>query len=85
MRISAIFETKIAGDEWLSGKACAFAAWLTPSIDDCHMGAISRARWSSCDRVTGRVEADVFPEFAADVLAKAYRLASSVDFHRVSI
>lgn len=64
--------------------ARAFAAWLTPSADD--FTAVRRAQWSSNNSETGEVEADVYPEFAADVLRKIQRLnPRSLSVHSVSI
>lgn len=65
------------------GVARAFAQWLTPGANTCE---ISRAQWSSTNSETGEVEADIYPEFMADVLRKIRRLrARSLSVHSVSL
>ena len=63
--------------------ARAFAGWLTPASDS---GETVRAQWSCHNPETGEIEADVFPEFVADVMAKIHRLKPRfVSFHTVSL
>lgn len=62
----------------------AFAQWLTPSADDFY--AVRRAKWSCHNADTGEIEADVYPEFMADVMRKIARLhPRSLSVHSVSI
>lgn len=63
--------------------ATAFARWLCPSPDSMEAHKAQYCRWNPS---TGQVEAAIYPEFAADVLRKLYRLKPShLEFHTVSL
>lgn len=65
------------------GIARAFWLWLAPAADS---SEVKRAQWASVNPETGEVEADIYPEFVADVIAKIRRLkAREFSCHSVSL
>ena len=68
---------------FVGGVAEAFTRWITPLIES---GETVRAQWSSFNRSTGEVEADIYSEFVPDVLLKIAKLKPrEMSCHSVSV
>lgn len=85
IRIEVQFPMRISSDNFAGSATQAFADWLMPPMHQRDQGFASRAHNLSINAEERTLSADVYPEHAVEVLAKAYRLCSRLHFHQVSI